>query len=244
MKRLFGFVIVMTLGVFIMIWLSQNVFFPTFGEIDLTQRVALRYINRDVVNIIYGITSNLESGAANIVTSIVADYRSFDTLGEVTVLFISAIGVSILFASNTLRMTYPFKTNFMLKEGSKWLVGIIMVTGFFMITHGHLTPGGGFPGGVMLASGMLLMYLADDTFQVKLKSLKWLESFAGAMYILLGLLGLIVLGSFLQNILPNGIIGELLSAGMIPIVYVLIGLKVGSEIGSMLDHFMSEEVSQ
>ena len=48
---------------------------------------------------------------------------------------------------------------------------------------------------------------------------------------------------FLQNFLPSGTVGEILSAGIIPIIYVLIGLKVGSEISGIVDNFLTEEES-
>ena len=54
---------------------------------------------------------------------------------------------------------------------------------------------------------------------------------------------LVVATYFLQNFLPVGTVGDLLSAGIIPIIYVLIGLKVGSEISGIVDNFLTEEES-
>lgn len=243
MKKLFGFVLLMTLGIIIILSLNENPNFPKFGDVDVQDRISLRFIERDAMgDILYGITEDLESGAANIVTAIVVDYRSFDTLGEVTVLFISALGVALLLGGvSERRMTLSFKPNFMLRVGSRALFGIILVTGIYIIFHGHLTPGGGFPGGTMIASAILLLYLADDQFRSKIQAFKWMEGIAGSLYVILGILGLIVGGYFLKNLLPNGVIGDLISSGMIPIVYMLIGLKVGSEIAGVIDHFMSEE---
>ena len=243
MKKLFGFVLVMALGIIIILSLQANPEFPAFGDVDLSDRISIRFIERDAMgDILYGITENLESGAANIVTAIVVDYRSFDTLGEVTVLFISALGVSLLLGAGTQkRMSLSFKPNFMLKVGARALFGIILVTGVYIILHGHLTPGGGFPGGTMIASSILLLYLADDQFRSKVKTFKWIEGLAGSLYVILGIVGLLVSGYFLKNFLPNGVIGDLLSSGMIPIIYMLIGLKVGSEIAGVIDHFLSEE---
>ena len=93
----------------------------------------------------------------------------------------------------------------------------------------------------MIASSILLLYLADDEFRTKVKSFKVLESIAGSLYVIIGLVGLFVFDYFLVNFLDNGTLGDLLSAGIIPIVYVLIGLKVGSEIAGIIDHFLTEE---
>jgi multicomponent Na+:H+ antiporter subunit B len=245
MKKILAFVFVLVLGGLIVNHLSENDLFTGFGEAVLNNRVSESYINRDVTGqedeIIFGESADLESGAANTVTAIVADYRSFDTLGEVTVLFVSALGVALLLGQSKKRIGFEFRPNFMLKIGSRALFAIILMTGVSVIIHGHLTPGGGFPGGVMIASSMLLLYLADDEFRAKMRGFKILESTMGVLYILLGVIGLLVTGAFLENFIGNGTLGALFSAGMIPIVYIIIGLKVGSEISSVIDHFLSEE---
>ncbi len=244
MKKLLAFIFVIGFGLLIILALNNNSQFPAFGDVNLADRISNQYITKGSnVDIIFGQTLNPESGPANIVTSIVVDYRSFDTLGEVTVLFISALGVALLLggAVTPKRLQLNFKPNFMLRVASRALFGIIIMTGVYVILHGHLTPGGGFPGGTMIASAMLLLYLADDQFRAHVKGFKILESIAGSFYVIIGLVGLIVGTYFLQNFLPNGIVGDLLSSGIIPIVYILIGLKVGSEISGMIDNFLTEE---
>ena len=246
MKNFLAFIAVLVLGYMIVVSLDNNEAFPAYGEADVSSRVSQAFIDRSVTedpgDIIFGQATNLESGPANIVTAIVADYRSFDTLGEVTVLFVSSLGVALLLGGKKQkRLELNFHPNFMLRVGSRALFGIILMTGVYVAIHGHLTPGGGFPGGAMIASSMLLLYLADDEFRAKIKGFKMLESFAGTAYVLIGLTGLLLGGYFLENFLDNGVIGDLFSAGIIPIVYVLIGLKVGSEISGIIDNFLTEE---
>lgn len=246
MKNVLGLVLSVFLGVLLLTSLGNNPLFPEFGEADVSERVSNNYINRDVTeentDVVFQESEDLESGAANIVTAIVADYRSFDTLGEVTVLFVSSLGVALLLATgNKKRMDLGFTPNFMLRVGSRALFGIILMTGVFVTIHGHLTPGGGFPGGTMIASSILLLYLADDQFRTRVGSFKVLESIAGSLYVVIGLVGLFAFDYFLVNFLDNGILGTLFSAGIIPVVYVLIGLKVGSEISGIIDNFLTEE---
>ena len=246
MKSFVGFIGTVILGLLIIFSLNNNEFFPSYGDVDIADRISSSFINRDVTqsngNVEFGVSEDLESGPSNIVTSIVADYRSFDTLGEITVLFVSSLGVALLLAgSNKKRMELNFKPNFMIRVGSRALFGIILMTGVFITIHGHLTPGGGFPGGTMIASSILLLYLADDQFRTKVTSFKVLESFMGSLYVIIGLVGLFVFDYFLVNFLDNGVLGELFSAGIIPIIYVLIGLKVGSEISGIIDNFLTEE---
>lgn len=246
MKQFLSIVLVAVLGVLIVLSLDGNPLFVNYGDVDVDKRVSSSFIDRDVTGgtqaVAFEESVDLESGAANIVTAIVADYRSFDTLGEVSVLFISSLGVALLLGTITSkRMSLDFHPNFMLKVGSRALFGIILMTGVFVIVHGHLTPGGGFPGGTMIASSILLLYLADDEFRTRVTSFKVLESIAGSLYVIIGLVGLFAFDYFLVNFLDNGILGELFSAGIVPIVYVLIGLKVGSEISGIIDYFLTEE---
>ncbi len=246
MKNFLALLLTLFLGYMIMSWLATNEFFPAMGDVDVTTRVSQKYIERDVngnsEEVVFGEATNLESGPANTVTAIVADYRSFDTLGEVTVLFVSSLGVALLLGgTKQRRLELNFHPNFMLRVGSRALFGIILMTGIYISIHGHLTPGGGFPGGTMIASSMLLLYLADDEFRAKVKGFKILESTTGSAYVIIGLLGLLLGGYFLENLLVNGVLGDLFSAGMIPIIYILIGLKVGSEISGVIDNFLTEE---
>jgi len=247
MKNFLALVFSVLVGVMIIMSLSNNEAFSSFGENELVEKISNAFLLKDVNgnggNVVFGETENPESGPANIVTSIVADYRSFDTLGEVTVLFVSSLGVALLLGSaRQKRMEFNFKPNFMLRVGSKALFGVILMTGIYVTIHGHLTPGGGFPGGTMIASSILLLYLADDQFRTKVKGFKVLESIAGSLYVIIGIVGLVAFDYFLVNFLDNGVMGELFSSGIIPIVYVLIGLKVGSEISGIIDNFLTEEV--
>jgi len=246
MKQILSLMLVTVLGLLIIVSLDGNPLYVDYGDAQAANRISTRFIRRDVNGgnqaVWFGVSEDLESGPANIVTAIVADYRSFDTLGEVTVLFVSSLGVALLLGTlTTKRMELEFHPNFMLRVGSRALFGIILMTGVYIILHGHLTPGGGFPGGTMIASSILLLYLSDDQFRTKVKSFKVLESIAGSLYVVLGLVGLFAFDYFLVNFLDNGVLGELFSAGIIPIVYVLIGLKVGSEISGIIDHFLTEE---
>ncbi len=175
-------------------------------------------------------------GAANIVTAIVVTYRGLDTLGEVTVLFLSASIVGLVLASNrrpALRVRTPVGE--LLTTGARFLVPLILLLGVYVFVNGHLTPGGGFQGGAIIASGVLLLLLADPLRHFSHHVIATVESLAGLFYVAIGLAGLFLAGGFLDNRLwPIGTLGELFSAGAIPLIYSLIGLKVGAEFSSML----------
>ncbi|MBT5231707.1 MAG: Na(+)/H(+) antiporter subunit B [Methylococcales bacterium] len=184
-----------------------------------------------------------ELGAANLVTSVVVTYRGLDTLGEVTVLFISAAGIGLLLRrQRDDKDPSPQKDNAPCSEivdtAFHLLFPMILLFGIYIFVNGHLTPGGGFQGGAVIASGMMLYLLAKPNNTFNLQLLKKIESFSGSAYVLIGALGLFLAGGFLDNrVLSLGEFGSLFSAGLIPVIYVLIGLKVGAELSSVLTKF-------
>lgn len=180
-----------------------------------------------------------EVGAANLVTAVVVTYRGFDTLGEVTILFLAAAIVGFFLKVNNRddkRETSLRKTSEILVTASTLLVPTIFMLGVYIFMNGHLTPGGGFQGGAVIATGMVLMIMAKPNVKFNHKLLAFLESILGVGFVIIGVLGVLLAAGFLDNrILPLGNFGTLISAGAIPIIYVLIGLKGGSELTNILD---------
>ncbi len=185
-----------------------------------------------------------ELGAQNIVTSVVVTYRGLDTLGEVTVLFIATAGVGFLLGRRKEKKPKR-KSSEILQTGASFLIALIFMYGVYVFVHGHLTPGGGFQGGVVIATGILLIMLADVNMKFNHALLHFVESISGVGYVILGLLGLLLASTtvtgfgdgFLNNrFLPLGTYGSLFSAGAIPLIYSLVGLKVGSELTGILDN--------
>ncbi len=113
------------------------------------------------------------------------------------------------------------------------LSALIFVFAMYVITHGHIMPGGGFTGGVLLAGSFIVLVLAQGQGYLKLKQQRertsLLESLSVLLILMLGFSGLFA-GSmvFFGNYLPKGQPGELLSAGNIPIYSILIGIKVAA----------------
>jgi multicomponent Na+:H+ antiporter subunit B len=99
-----------------------------------------------------------------------------------------------------------------------------------------VTPGGGFQGGAVLASGIMLLLLADPKTRLNHRVVHLLESSSGFGYVVVGVLGPALAGGFLDNrFLDLGTFGELFSAGAMPIIYMLIGLKVGTDLSAVLE---------
>ncbi len=110
----------------------------------------------------------------------------------------------------------------------------IMIFGIYMILHGHLSPGGGFPGGVVIASAFVLLTLSfgKEIVYQKLKesTASVMESVGALIFLILAVLGIVFGGYFFLNFLPKGEPLRLISAGFIPLANIGIGLKVGGGI--------------
>ncbi len=185
---------------------------------------------------------NTTEGVANAVTTVVVYFRGFDTLGEIAVLFIASLGIGLMLHSNT-KCNIKAESNFMLQTASRLLFPIIMLFGTYVMIYGHLSPGGGFQGGVIIASGVLLLLISHKAFEVPHSVIVALETFAGVSYVLIGLIGLLVLDVFLGNFLPHDIsqMGLLLSGGIIPLIYIIVGIKVGSEMSMIVQNLIKRD---
>ena len=187
---------------------------------------------------------NSSEGVANAVTTVVVYFRGFDTLGEIAVLFIASLGIGLVLKSTTKEKIESEESNFMLKTGAKLLSPIILIFGLYIMIYGHLSVGGGFQGGVIIASGVLLLLTSSNHFHISHRVVERLEAFAGVSYVMIGLIGLIVMDSFLGNFLPHNIsqMGLLLSGGIIPIIYIIVGIKVGSEMSVIVDNMLKRDI--
>jgi len=119
--------------------------------------------------------------------------------------------------------------------------GLVFLYGIYIIVHGHLTPGGGFAGGVIIAGAFILQILAFGSNSLNLKKevagTSNTESAAILMVTILALMALLIGAKvFFANFLPKGTPGELLSAGAIPLYNIFIGIEVA---GAILTIFLA-----
>jgi multicomponent Na+:H+ antiporter subunit B len=189
-----------------------------------------------------------------VVSAINFDYRGFDTLGEEFILFAAVVGVASLLRNlrgerdrrpdddaRGRRVRDPSVAVSVLGLG---LVGPTVLVGLYVVIHGHQTPGGGFQGGVILATALLLVYLSDTYVTLRrvgpMALIEFAEALGAGSLGLLGLAGLIWGASYMENVLPLGTAGELLSAGTIPLSSVAVGLAVTGGFAFMLSEFLEQ----
>lgn len=180
-----------------------------------------------------------EVGAANLVTSVVLGYRGIDTLGEIAILFTASSATALVLTSISAPASSKNKRvmrdeGTILASSASLFFPLLMTLGLYIILHGHVTPGGGFQGGVILAAAFFLPLLAVPGRGVNHSGLALVEGFAGSAFIVIGMLALFQGRAFLQPLLGHGEMSSLLSAGSLPLLYIAVGLKVGAELSGLL----------
>jgi multicomponent Na+:H+ antiporter subunit B len=195
-----------------------------------------------------------QRSTTDVVTAVNFDYRGFDTLGEEFILFSAVVGVtSILRTMRGERTAAPDdeaagrrvpETSLAVRVIGLGLVPPTILVGLYIVAHGHQTPGGGFQGGVILATALLLTYLSADYMTMRRVGPTWLSELAEGMgaagFALVGVSGVVAGGAFFENFLGKGTPGELLSSGTILVSNFAVGLAVTGGFALMLSEFLQQ----
>jgi energy-converting hydrogenase B subunit I len=182
--------------------------------------------------------------APNAVGTIVFDFRGYDTLGETLILITAVITVGVVFGRGAfieeeraeLRHVKPTPVQSLF--GTPVII-VLMCFGLLLIFGGHLTPGGGFQGGSVLATAFfisIVIYgIRQNPFSYSHDFLIGMETLGALMFLLMGVVGVMVSGYYLYNVGANiwgqGFLEFLkyadpTNAGMLPYLNVAVGLEV------------------
>ena len=195
------------------------------------------------------VTASLRQRTANVVSSVNFDQRALDTLGEESIPFASVLGTIVLLRHARDEGVGRPRAGRVLP--STRLLGLVMVpltllTGVYIVAHGQLSPGGGFQGGVILATGLHMAYVAADYRVLKrirpLAVLDAADACGAGAFVALGFAGLIAGGAYLENVLPLGTFGTLSSGGLVPLLNAAVGIEVGSGVIVLLASFLDQAV--
>lgn len=197
------------------------------------------------------VAAAVRHATANAVSSVNFDQRGLDTFGEETILLGSVAGAAALLRPGRQEAEQRPAATGRTLESTRLLgyvlLPVTLMTGLDLVVHGHLTPGGGFQGGVVLATGLHLLYLAGSYQALeRLRPLRLFdlgESLGAGAFVLLGLAGIASSGAFLANLIPQGRFGRLLSGGTVPVLNIAVGLEVGCAMVVLLTRFFEEEIT-
>ena len=178
-----------------------------------------------------------ERHATDAVNAINYDYRAFDTLGEEFILFTAVLGVMMLLrreegasTQDAGRVKDRLRLSTTVRAIAMAAIVFTVVFGFYIGLHGQLTPGGGFQGGVILASVPFLLYVCENTETFRRvtshSAVEVIEALGAGSYALIGLTPLLLGMPFLTNFLPLGATGDVFSSGTIALISACVGFEV------------------
>jgi multicomponent Na+:H+ antiporter subunit B len=188
---------------------------------------------------------------ANAVTAVVFDYRGFDTMGEELLLFAAASSVALLLRERREHevedIVEPVRSDAVVGLGVLAAV-VTLVVGLNVVAHGFITPGGGFQGGVVLASSLVLLFLAVEYRRYarvgKSEHVEPLEAFGAGAYVALGLIALASGLAFLENFMELGVPGRLSSGGSAILVNWASGLAVAGGFLVIFGEYLQENMAE
>ena len=212
---------------------------PQFGSAEhpINNEVSARYIEQGLQ----------ETGAVNIVTGMILDYRAFDTLGESTVLFSAAMIVLLLLRLDAQSERYsplarsvrenPHADTYyepshdaILQRTARLLAPFIVLLGVYVVLNGHLSPGGGFSGGAIIGAG-LIVYVTAFGFEDIRRFFTYRTYQRTVLLALLTYAGSKCYSFYtgangLHSAIPLGTPGAILSSGLILVLNVCVGFIV------------------
>jgi len=209
-------------------------YLPPVGHADnpTSNEVAARYIESGLQ----------ETGAVNIVTGMILDYRAFDTFGESNVLFIATCTVLILLRDDQKKKQklpdpeevrdrrFEPGDDIILQRVTAILFPIIMIFGIYVILNGHISPGGGFSGGAIMGAGLILYANAFGFEKLNRffteKTYKWVSFGALSFYCLAKSYSFFTGANHLPSGIPLGNAGDIISSGLIFPLNICVGMVV------------------
>lgn len=212
---------------------------PSFGSAEhpINNEVSARYIESGLQ----------ETGAVNIVTGMILDYRAFDTLGESSVLFTAAMVVLFLLRMDVKSEGYSPLARAMrerlhsdtyyephndviLQRTAVILVPIVLLLGIYVVLNGHLSPGGGFSGGAIMGAALMLYVTAFGFESIRrfftYRTYQRVVLCALLTYALSKCYSFYTGANGIHSVIPLGTPGAILSSGLILVLNICVGLIV------------------
>jgi len=186
----------------------------------------------------------LETGSRNLVTAIYLDYRLFDSFFEAGILLVAVAGIiwiskHDLNEKNAQFMLDRYKTPDLFITFSRIVYPMMLVFGFYVIINGHLSPGGGFQGGAIVATAILILYYIDHDRETNIKQIVTIEKLVFFLIVLVASLSLLTRGEFFTNFMPldSSVASK---AIYLVILNILIGFKVALGLWTIFTAFLRE----
>lgn len=112
--------------------------------------------------------TGVDTEVPNMVTAVLADYRGFDTMFETVVVFIAGLALLAILKSSSsskrIKRDHEVEAepDLIVTNTVRLIVPVIQIFAFYVLAHGHVSPGGGFQGGVLMGASFILVALSWD----------------------------------------------------------------------------------
>lgn len=193
-----------------------------------------------------------QTNATGVVSAVNFSYRGFDTVGEEFILFTAVAGLSVVLRrlrgereSEPLDNSNKPPTPASVRIPALIFAGPTVLIGWWLASHAQTNPSGGFQGGVVLASALVLIYLAGEFIAFRRLSpvtlLDAVEAVGAGGFAVIGLIALAMGLPYLDNFVPLGQIpGAVSSGGTIPLISFFVGLEVASAFVAIIGEFLEQ----
>jgi len=201
---------------------------PDWGQVDspANRHVSAYYLDHSIEH----------TKVPNVVTTVLADYRGFDTMFETGVVFVAVIGIMAILRKSKHEIEsekspapYDPPDTLILPIASRLIIPFMQLFALYVIAHGHHSPGGGFQGGVILGASLILMAMTNDLpAALKLMCERTFILLAAAGFCLYASIGLACL-FFGGNFLDYSVLSAILPAtdGIMARYHGMLGVEIG-----------------
>lgn len=185
-----------------------------------------------------------DTGSKNLVTAIYLDYRFFDSLFEAGILLVAVSGVLWISQHNIKEKNATFmmdkqKTPELFITFGRLLYPVMLLFGLYIILNGHLSPGGGFQGGAIIATAILILYYIDISKEIDVKTIITIEKILFLLLISISFFSFFTRGEVMTNFIPlNGDIAY--KQIYLYLLNIIIGAKVALGLVAVFTSFLKE----
>lgn len=199
---------------------------------------------QDSARIFYQTFGYTLTGSMNLVTAIYLDFRLLDTLFEAGILLVAVTGVSYIaqhehVEHNPLFMLDRFKIPELFVSLARIIYPIVLLFGIYVIFNGHLAPGGGFQGGAILATALLILYYIDLKKKTNLKRIFTIEKWLYLLLLGISMMSFFTRGEWFTNFMPLES-DVLLKSIFLIALNLIIGAKVALGLTAIFIAFLKE----
>lgn len=185
-----------------------------------------------------------DTGSRNLVTAIYLDYRLFDSLFEASILLIAVSGVMWVSEHKIKEKNASFmldkqKTPELFITFSRLLYPVMLLFGMYVVINGHLSPGGGFQGGAIIATAILILYYIDITKTIEVNRILTIEKFLFIILFGISFISFLTRGVFFTNFFPLETDTDI-KAIYLYILNIIIGAKVSLGLIAIFTAFLKE----